>query len=373
LATFATAERVSFRLALLPLLEQKIVIGRLEVERPSVQIIRGKDGIFNISDLLEKEEKKDAAPLRVRGIRIRDGKITFADQAAAAGGVVTRLEKTDLELDRLIRGKETDFTLAATLVQGAATATLYARGSADIPRQGHPLTETRLDAKVEAKNLSAGHFWPYYGRFVPFDPLAGLFDVKASIHGTTADFTSKGTVHVTGLRFSYPQVFHAILTPRDFRLDYKLKRDRHQVDVSDVDFLMDGLIVKGSCAIRDIDTRDPRIVARAAIEPFKLERFFHYIPFGIIADDTSQFIERYIKAGTYRLDEGRLDGRISQILHMEKDQNYNILSIKARVLEGGVVDLGDGVPPFNSIKGNLELAGKNFILRNMSGKFGTSP
>lgn len=371
--TFATAERVSFRLALLPLLERKVVIGKLEIEQPSVQIIRDRDGIFNISDLLEQKEKKDTAPLRMRGIRIRNGNITLTDQAAAAGGVVTRLEKTDLELNRIARGKETDFIIATTLVQGAATAKLYARGSADIPRQGHPLTETRLDAKIEAQNLSAGHFWPYYGRFVPFDPLAGLFDLKGTIHGTAADFTSKGTVHVTGLRLSYPQVFHAILTPRDIRLDYKLKRDQHQVDVSDVDFRMDGLMVTGSCAIRDIDTSDPRIVARAAIEPFTLERFFHYIPFGIIADSASQFIEQYIKAGTYRLDEGRLDGRISQILHMEKGQNYNILSIKARVLEGGVVDLGDGVPPFNSIKGDLELSGKNFLLRNMAGKFGTSP
>jgi len=374
LTTFATADRVSFRLALIPLLlQRKIVIGKLEIERPTVQIIRGKEGVLNISDLLEEKKKEDATPLRMKGIRISEGRVTFIDQAAAAGGVVTRLEKTDLELDRIARGKETDFILATTLAQGATTATLYARGSADIPQPGHPLTETRLDAKVEAHNLSAGHFWPYYGRFVPFDPLAGLVDVKASLHGTTASFTSKGAVHVTGLRFSYPRVFHAVLTPRDIRLDYRLKRDRHEVDVSDVDLQMDGLMVRGSCAIRDIDTHDPRIVARATIDPFKLERFFHYIPFGIIADDASRFIEQYIKAGTYRLDEGRLDGRVSQILHMEKDRNYTILSVKARVLEGGVIDLGNGAPPFNSIKGELELAGKNFILRNMSGKFGTSP
>ncbi len=371
LATFATADRVSFRLALLPLLRQKIVIRKLVVERPYVQIIRNRDGIFNISDLLE--EKKETVPLRTRGIRIRDGKITITDQAAAPVGVVTTLEKTDLELDRFTRGKETDFTLVTSLIQGATAGTLSAHGSAEIPRQGHPMAETRIDAKIEGQNLAASHYWPYYGRFVPFDPLAGRFDVKASIHGTTADFTSKGSVHVAGLRFSYPEVFHAVLTPRELQLDYSMKRDRHQVDVSKVDFRMDGLMVKGNCAIRDIDTNDPRIVARATIDPFKLERFFHYIPFGIIADDASQFIERYIKAGTYRLDDGRLNGRVSQILHMETDQNYNILTIKARALEGGVVDLGNGVPTFNSIKGDLELSGKNFILRNMSGKFGTSP
>lgn len=371
LSVFATAEKVSFRLALLPLLSNKVVIRKLDVEQPAIRIIRYKDGRFNISDLLE--EKKDAAPVGLKGIRIRQGDITIVDHAASPGGVQTALEQTDLELGRLTRGKKTDFDITTTVVQRDGKAELSAKGAIRLPIKGRPITETDLDAKINARKLSAAHYWPYYGKYVPFAPLVGRFDVKGSLHGTVADFTSKGTIRAAGLRFSYPEVFHAILTPNDLQLDYTLERNRHEVDVSSVDFRMDGLLVRGSCAIKNIDTKDPRIVAKATMAPFKLELFFHYIPFGIIADGPSQFIEQHIKAGTYRLDEGRLDGRISQILHMEKDRNYDILTIKARALESGVVDMGNGVPTFNSIKGELELSGKNFILRNMSGKFGTSP
>lgn len=371
LATFATAEKVSFRLALLPLLNNKVVVRKLEVEQPAIRIIRYKDGKFNISDLLE--EKKDSAPVGLKGIRIRRGNITIVDHAASPNGVQTSLQQANLELGHLTRGKKTDFDLATIVVQQDGKAELSAKGSVQLPLKGRPMTETDLDAEITARNLSAAHYWPYYGKYVPFAPLVGRFDVKGSLHGTVADFSSTGTIRAAGLRFSYPEVFHAVLTPHDLKLDYKLERNRHEVDVSSVDFRMDGLMVKGSCAIKNIDTKDPRIVARATIAPFKLERFFYYIPFGIIADGPSQFIEQHIKAGTYRLDEGRLDGRISQILHMEKDRNYDILTIKAHALEGGVVDMGNGAPTFNSIKGELELSGKNFTLRNMSGKFGTSP
>ncbi|AJE03957.1 YhdP family protein [Geobacter pickeringii] len=370
-SVFATADRLSFRLALLPLLDKRVVIRTLEVERPTARIVRTPDGTFNISDLLE--EKKEGVALRLRGIRIADGTVTFTDRAAAPDGVVTVFEKTDLSLDRLTRGKRTALELSTTIAEGRNRSTLSVRGSVKLAPKDHPLADSRVDVKVLARNLDAGHYWPYYARFVPFRQLAGRFNLESHFEGTAGDFASKGTVRVAGLRFDYPQVFHAVLTPRDLQLAYEMKRTSREVDISAVDLRMDGLAVKGSCAIKDINTRDPRIVARTTIAPFQLEKFFWYIPFGIIADDTSRFIEQHIKGGTFRVDDGRLDGRISQILHMERGQNYNILTVRARALGGAIVDMGHGVPPFTGIKGELELAGKNFTLRNMAGKFGSSP
>lgn len=370
-SVFATADRLSFRLGLLPLLRKRVVIRQMVVERPNVRIIRNTDGTFNISDLLE--EKKESVTLRFRGIRIADGSITLADHAAVKEGIVTSLEKMELSIDRLTRGRDTDLELSTTIVEGKNRSTLSVSGTAKLAPKDHPIAETSFNVKITARNLDPGHYWPYYGRYVPFERPAGRFGIDWRFDGTAGEFKSGGDLRIASLRFAYPQVFHAVLTPRDTRLTCEIKRTGHEVDISAVDFRMDGLHVKGGCAVKDIHTSDPRIVARATIAPFLLEKFFNYIPFGIIVDDTSQFIERHIKAGTFRLDDGRLDGRVSQILHMEKGQNYNVLSIKAKALGGGVVDMGKGVPVFNSIKGDLELAGKNFILKNMSGKFGTSP
>lgn len=81
---FATVAAIRFRLALLPLLEKKVILRRVELEKPVVQLVRHEDGTLNIDDLLREKETKSAVQLRVRGVRVKQGSLTFTDRAAAA-------------------------------------------------------------------------------------------------------------------------------------------------------------------------------------------------------------------------------------------------------------------------------------------------
>lgn len=370
-SNFLTADKLSFRIALLPLLEKKLIIKEMQLTRPVIRLSRDKSGIFNISDLLEA--KKEELPLQFKGISIKQGNITFTDRGTSPDAVTTVLEGTDLHISNLTRGKNSDFKLSTFIVEEGNKSAVTLSGSAKLAPTDKPFSETRINGRVLAKNLNAAHYWAYYSRHVPFQKVFGRLDLDTRFDGKFAEFTSKGSFRISGLRFHYPQVFHALLTPKNIQATYEMELTHNDVAVKSVAVNVDGLSVKGSCAVRDIHSGDPRIVARTIIAPFRLEEFFHYIPFGIISKDTSEFIEKNIKGGTYRVDEGRLDGRVSQILHMEKGENYNILTVRATAISGGLVDMGGGVPTFNSIKGDLVLAGKDFSLNKMSGRFGTSP
>jgi len=83
-------------------------------------------------------------------------------------------------------------------------------------------------------------------------------------------------------------------------------------------------------------------------------------------------LNRKSRGANYRLDEGRLHGRISQIATWEKGENYNVLYIRGRA-EEGLLQYAPKVPSFNGISGTLELKGKDFILHSMTGKFGDAP
>ncbi|BDV42252.1 hypothetical protein GURASL_11750 [Geotalea uraniireducens] len=372
-ADFATADRLSFRIALLPLLDKRVIIKQLVVEQPTIRLSRDRDGRFNISDLLEEQQQPPALKFRLKGIRLIDGRIVVTDHAAVTTGLTTIFDRTNLTISRLVRGRESDVELSTTVLEGKTRSSVALRGTVTLPRADKPLTGTHFAVKVLARGIDTPYYWPYYARYVPFQRPAGRLDLDASFNGTGAEFTSHGALRLVGLRFAYPEVFHATLAPREIRATYELSRSAREVAVTALDYQMDGLHIKGSCAIKDIGSGDPRIVARTTIAPFRLEEFFHYIPFGIIATDASQFIERNIKGGLFRVDDGRLDGRVSQILHMERDQNYNVLSVHAHALGGAIVDIGGGVPPFNGIKGELLLEGKNFVLKEMSGKCGNTP
>jgi uncharacterized protein YhdP len=371
--TFLYADRLTIRLALLPLLERKLILHEIELDKPVIFLSRDQAGDFNFKDVLgSKVEQKAQIQVQISGIRIKGGEIHFKDMAITPNGIDTILKETNLSINNFARGKNCLIELTAAVFHEGIRGSLALSGSANVPAKDQHISDTSLNVVISTKKLDASHFWPYYSRYVPFRQVLGLLDMESSFKGKLFEFTSMGTARITGLRFDYPQVFHAPLSPKDLSLSYEMALNSKDINVKSLNLSVDGLNVRGNCAIRDFNSGDPRITAQAKTSSFNLEYFNRYIPFGIIYKDTADYIENHIKGGIYRLDDGRLDGRVSQIAHMELGDNYNVLFITGRV-EKGIVSYGPNNPTFNSIKGTLEMRGKNFNLIKMTGNFGTSP
>ncbi|HOP40070.1 MAG TPA: AsmA-like C-terminal domain-containing protein [Geobacteraceae bacterium] len=369
-APFLTADRLTFRIALFPLLRKRLLLRGIVLEKPSAIITRDKSGVFNISDLLES--RGAGIPLHVRGVRIRHGKLYVADRGTGREEVVTILDDVDLAIGRIIRGKTTDFKFSATVVQGRESGEVRLNGKLTPSPSGKPLLETTFAGSVKAGNLVVDHYWAYYARYVPFRKVLGRLDLDTNFKGRLTAFTSAGSMTFRSLRFDYPQIFHAVLTPKNVSFHYDMELTPRDITVKSLNLDVDALNVKGSCALKDIPGGDLLIEARAKTSTFRLEEFAGYIPYGVIADDAAQYIEEHIKGGTYKLDAGSLVGHVSQIAHMERGTNYNVLSIRGTVVNG-LVSYGPDVPTFNTIKGNLAMQGKDFILTGMQGNFGSSP
>lgn len=367
---FVKADRLTINLAVIPLLQGDLVLSRMHLERPVLQLSRDRDGVFNVSDLLTGTPGGGAPG--IRGVKLSKARIRFSDAAVSDPPLVTEFSETDLYLSRLVRGKNCDFKLSGFLGYGAGKVPLFIAGAAKIPAAGLPLTACELNGRVRTAPLDAGRFWPYYSRYLPFKSLAGQVAIDSSFKGRLAAFKTEGTLKITRLNLDYPQVFHARLTPKLLKASYKLELTGRDLEISSVKLNLDGLNAQGSCRLSDLHSDDPRITAQVSSSRFNLRDFRAYIPYGIIVKETADFIEQKIPGGIYRLDMGRLDGRVSQILHMERGENYNILSVRARV-EEGEVSYGSGIPVFNGIAGELELAGKDFLLKGITGRFGGSP
>ncbi len=76
--TFATIERITFKLSVLPLLRGKIVLKEVLIDRPVGMLHRDRDGIFNINDLLESQ--KEPQTFEIERIIVNRGAITFTDK-----------------------------------------------------------------------------------------------------------------------------------------------------------------------------------------------------------------------------------------------------------------------------------------------------
>ena len=371
-AEFLRAERLNLRVALLPLLEKKVIIKQLDLDTPHIAVTRYRDGSFSFSDLLEQQPSSVA--LQIKGIGIRGGTVAFTDLKAAEEGLRLVLGGTDLVLSGLSRGKKGSVSFSAMLGDGRRSfGSLSVKGKVRLAPAGTALGRSDLNLDIATDCLDAGPFWPYYRSRVPFKKVEGLLTTNSSFRGELSRFSAEGSLKIVGARFDYQPTFHAVLEPKKLAATYTLHVSRDEVNVSSLDATVDGVRVKGSCAIREIASGDPRIVARAVSTPIRLEDFSRYIPYGVIVREPSEFIERKIRGGTVRINEGTvLDGKVSQILTMEKGTNYNVLAVRGTI-EKGIVDWGDGWPLITGIRGELELAGKDFNLKRMSGRFGSSP
>jgi len=365
-----TVDRLTFRLALLPLLHKEVRLREVVLEQPVFVIGRDQAGVFSFSDLFSGPPS--AYNVHINDVQIRNGRIRFTDQIHAGEVITTSLEGLDLQVHGLTSGDTSEFKFSTAITNQAGRADLSVTGKAVIPARDVSFTKTRLDVDVSAKNLDAASYWPYYGRFLPFDRIQGVLDLQGALKGTLEEFASKGSLSVRGLRLNYPQVFPSLITPKTIDLRYDMAFTPGNLTVKSLDVKVDGLQVKGSLALKDMHSKDPHLTARVVSSPFSLEEFQGYIPYGIIPKGTADFIEQHVKGGIFRVDEGRLEGRISQILHMERGTNYDALHVRATV-DKGVMTFGEQIPKITAIKGGLEFRGKDFILSGMAGNFGGSP
>lgn len=367
------AEQISVHLALMPLQNKKIEFKSIDLNGASITLIRNADGTLNIGDLLKPD--KDALQVQFKRLIMKKSTIKWHDFTLKKDGFSAQLVNLQLTLDHLTRGRKGHIKLSADLpaLKGPATSILIS-GSIRLPDSKSSLFETELNCDADIKQAEIGRFWPYFGRFIPFSDPGGRLSFLTNFKGKLQQFTAKGKIQINNAALNWPSIFHAVLSPRLLQVNYSMKLTKQLIDISAVDVKIDEVFsIKGNAQIQDYTTKDPRIIANASTpQTFKYEEIRNYVPYGIIEKDAADYVENKIKSGVFKLDTGILDGRISQITHMEIGQNYNTLVIRGPV-ENAVLSYGPKAPTFNNIKGIIELKGKNFNLIGMSGLFGTSP
>jgi len=370
---FISARKITVQLALIPLLEKKVELKSLILDDAAISLNRASDGSFNFDDLLKPRQGGDVR-VDFKKIRIINGSILWSDMAGRKEPFGASLRNIFLTADHLGREQKGHLKLTADIPAASGASThITLSGALRLPSGDKSLLETDLDCDLAVKQAEIGRFWSYFGQFIPFANTGGRLDIATSFKGRPQDFSAKGKVLIHGASVNWPTVFHANLSPKSLQLEYTAAVTKQQIDISAVDISMEGFRIKGSFRIQDYLTNDPRIIAKASTpSTFRYEDVRNYVPYGIIPDGTADYIENKIKSGIFKLDTGVLDGRVSQIAHMEVGQNYNTLLIRGPV-EKAVLSYGPKAPSFNNLKGVIELKGKSFNLLGMTGNFGTSP
>lgn len=366
---FLSARRISFRLALLPLLDKKIELREIIIDDARATVSRDGQGVMNIDDLLQPTS--DGYDLRARGLRLRNATLFWRDQSTTEACTRLTVSGINLSLDKLIRGRKCSFKLGATL-EGSSQGSIKTSGVIRLPKTGSLLQQSDIDATLELTKIEYWRFWPYLNAYLPFPSPGGTATLNLALKGRWQDLKAKAKLLVRNPKVVWPTVFHAELSPKQLQLAVDLKWTPSLLDMSSVQLNLDDFAIKGTVRLGELQGKDPTINVKATSESFDYLRVRNYIPFGIIDDDAADFIGKKIRGGIFKLTTGTINGRISQLTHFGVGDNANTLYINGTA-DQAIIQYGEESPTFRHIRGNLEMKGRNFNLIGMSGSFGGSP
>lgn len=371
---FLTAREVSFRLSLLPLLRKRISLNEIDIRQPVIRLSRDREGKLSIDDLLKPpptpEQEKPA--LRLHGLKLQGGTLIWRDAAAIPDReLAITLSALDLSLDRLAPGRKSTVKLKAQLGD-KGEETIALSGSIRLPKTGASPLTTTLNTTLKLSRLDYDRFWPYVGHLIPFPSPGGRSSLELTFKGTWDDLAAKGELLLHQPRLLWPTVFPYPVMPQQARLVFDLKRTPDLLDLPKLQLTLDGFAFRGSVNLSQLRSGDPLLRARGSSDQFDYVTTRSYIPFGIIEDDVADFIRNKIKSGRFKLINGTLDARFSQLVNFGKGDNANTLFIHGTA-EDAVISYGPKVPSFNRIHTTLELKGRNFNLPDGRGHFGDSP
>ena len=181
-----TAQRITARVALLPLFERKVVLYGVRLHKPTARLMRDKEGRI---PLLEKllnlpflAQETTQFGLDLRSIGIQEGEVDFEDQQTEKAPRTTRFRDIDLAVqrirdDRLLdfikelanlkqsepKGAALDFKLRSEVGRDKEKTTLRARGRMVLPKETLEFRKTWWNADIQFDNLSAALLSQYIG------------------------------------------------------------------------------------------------------------------------------------------------------------------------------------------------------------------
>ncbi len=243
-APFATAEQVYVRVGLLTLLKRQVNVESLRVVRPSIELIRDENGVWNASTIggpsTPTGDSNSAAP-SIAALDIEDGRVAITDRQQHRPRAV--YDHIDLALRDYAPGHK--FSAEANVhLPGGGKQTIAAHIQAETPTAGASLMAKGVDGDVTLDSVSMSGLQAFLGT-TPSQAAKAVLNGKAEFQSRGSVTTGKGSVAISEPRLKDPA-----------HLDFEMRNDAGNglLTVSPITLKLGGLNVKGNAAVHTRET-----------------------------------------------------------------------------------------------------------------------
>jgi uncharacterized protein involved in outer membrane biogenesis len=390
-----TAERVTARVALLPLLKKQVIFYEVRLQRPAARFVRDPDGRIELLDkllnlpLLKKPETEFSLDLRT--VKVLGGDIEYQDRRKD-GIDRWRLTRASLELSRVrgqrlgdlmartrqgqppdFAGAALHFDLSSGVVKDSATMNLKARGRLLFPKENMALAEARWSADVELVDFPAALVQQQMGAALPIKSMSGHLGQRVHIDGNWATTLQvKGDLEFKQLSVEAPELLLSPLAGADGRVTFAVDLSPKQARIARADFRAQDMRFSLQGDIGSLDGHDPyfRLSVTGLSAPVSGLR--KYLPLKLIDAPQIENTIRSIDAGRVEVKKAGVNASLAQLRRLAQSDIGAQIWFDAELRDLAGVWPAAGSLPVRDLDGEVSLANGVLQFRNCSGFYGDS-
>jgi uncharacterized protein YhdP len=390
-----TAESVTARVALTPLLQRKVVFYEIRLQKPVAQFVGDQDGRIPLLDKLLNlpflNQPDHEFQLDLRAVKVLNAAIEFTDPRPDSGIGTWRLLNADVNIERVRGQRLRDFVkdLLQRGAPGSAAALEFSfRGAVEkdhdkmnvkadgrllFPKEVLEFHEARWIADLEVVELPAALIKEYAARRVPIKTMTGHFAQRVHLDGNpTRQMRLKGELDFRQLAIDAPELLLAPLAGADGRTSFELDWTRQRLQLTRADFRTNDIKFSLHGEVRALDGDNPHLNLTVSALSAPLPALRKYLPVKVAQMPRLERALDGIQAGQVEIKKAGVNASVGALRRLAETGVGKQLWFDAEIRDAAGKLPVDNTLPLRAVQGRIKLENGLLTFDNIRGNYGDS-
>jgi uncharacterized protein involved in outer membrane biogenesis len=390
-----TAERITARVALLPLLQRRLIFYDVRLLKPAAQVVREHDGRIPLLDKLLSlpflQQKNRDYEFDLRAIKIQQAHLHLIDRLPDGDPVSFRLRDLDAEIERLggrqlseliqgvlktekkpPPGTALQVALKGTLEKDSQNSSLSLQGKLVLPQDAFEFRNAWWSADIKSNDLPANVLIEYGRGRIPFKSMSGRLAQQLHVEGRPSErLQISGDVEFKQLGIDEPELFATPLNLGDGKVSFAAEWTPRRLAFSQLTIRSGDVSVSIKGEVRST-TDDSHLRLQLSASPLPITALRKFIPIKLIASSQLESLLASIQEGELNLKKAGIDSSLAQMRHWAETGVGKGIWFEAELRNLGMKLNREGALTLRDVQGHITLENNLITLTDINGNYGNS-
>ena len=390
------AERVTARVALLPLLQRQVIFYEIRLQRPTIALAGDAEGRIPLLEKLMNlpilKRPGEQFSLDLQTVKIRNGAIDYSDGRKRAGLGEWRLRQADVTVER-VRGQRLrefmkdlrarpsaesigaalHFEINSQVEKDHAPMQLKAAGRLVFPQEVLDFHQAHWNADVDLVDFPAALIKVQLGEHLPIKSAGGHLAQRIHLEGyPEKQLRLKGAIEFRKISVDAPELWLAPLTGVDGRTSFEAEWSREKLTIKRAELRVDDFKFALAGSIGALNSAEPRLSLQLSQLSVPLTTLRRYLPLRIIESPQWEKSLSSIQSGQVELRSAGVNATLGELRRLAQTGIDKQLWFDAELRDVSGSLAARGTLPLRGVHGRVSLQDGRLRVRDLKGAYGDS-